>query len=82
MRPLSAEEARRLLAAAKGNRLEVLAVTTGIMHVELLGLKWADVNQGNATVRVRRTLTRKGTGYALGEPKTKKSQRTVRLALV
>ena len=57
-------------------------MTTGIMHVELLGLKWADVNQENATVRVRRTLTRKGTGYALGEPKTKKSQRTVRLTLV
>ena len=30
-------------------------------------------------VRVRRTLTRKGTDYALGEPKTKKSRRTVRL---
>ena len=57
-------------------------MTTGIMHVELLGLKWADVNQENATVRVRRTLTRKGTGYALGEPKTKKSQCTVRLTLV
>jgi integrase len=28
---------------------------------------------------VRRTLTRKGTGYVLGEPKTKKSRRTVRL---
>ena len=57
-------------------------MTTGIMHVELLGLKWADVNQESATVRVRRTLTRKGTGYALGEPKTKKSQSTVRLALM
>jgi hypothetical protein len=30
-------------------------------------------------VRVRRTLTRKGTGYVLGEPKTKHSRRTVRL---
>jgi hypothetical protein len=29
-------------------------------------------------VRVRRTLTRKGTGYVLGEPKTKESRRTVR----
>ena len=57
-------------------------MTTGIMHVELLGLKWADINQESATVRVRRTLTRKGTGYALGEPKTKKSQSTVKLTLM
>jgi integrase len=38
-----------------------------------------DVDLENATVRVRRTLTRNGTGYLLGEPKTKKSRRTVRI---
>jgi integrase len=41
--------------------------------------KWGDVDLENATVRVRRTLTRKGTGYVLGEPKTKESRRTVRI---
>lgn len=46
---------------------------------ELLGLKWDDVDLDNFTVRVQRTLTRKGTGYVLGEPKTKKSRRTIRL---
>ena len=46
---------------------------------ELLGLKWGDVDLENATVRVRRTLTRNGTGHVLGEPKTKKSRRTVRI---
>jgi len=46
---------------------------------ELLGLKWADVDLENATIRVRQTLTRKGTGYVLGEPKTKQSRRTLRL---
>jgi integrase len=84
MRPLSAEETRRLLEAAKGDRLEalyVLAVTTGMRRGELLGLKWSDVDLKNATVSIRRTLTRTDNGkrVALGEPKTKKSRRTIRL---
>ncbi len=80
--PLSAHEARRLLEAARDDRLEalyVLAVHTGMRRGELLGLKWEDVDLDNFMVRVRRTITRKGTGYVLGEPKTKKSRRTVRL---
>jgi integrase len=82
MRPLSASEANKLLEAARGDRLEalyVLAIHTGMRQGELLGLKWADVDLENAVVRVRRTLTRNGTRYVLGEPKTKKSRRTVRL---
>jgi integrase len=82
MHPLSAHEARQLLEPSRGDRLEalyVLAVHTGMRRGELLGLKWADIDLDNSTVRVRRTLTRKGTGYVLGEPKTKKSRRTVRL---
>ena len=66
-----------LLEAACGDKLEalfVLAVTTGMRRGELLGLKWDDVDLSSTlpTVRVRQTLTRKGTGYVLGEPKTKK----------
>ena len=84
MRPLSASEARRLLAAAEEaeDRLEalyVLAIHTGMRRGELLGLRWDDVDLDAATIRVRRTLTRNGNGYALGEPKTKKSRRAVRL---
>jgi integrase len=82
MRPLSASEARKLLEAAGGDMLEalyVLAVHTGMRRGELLGLKWADVDLKNATIRVRQTLTRKGTGHVLGEPKTKQSRRTLRL---
>jgi integrase len=84
MQPLSAHEARRLLDAARGGRLEalyVLAIHTGMRRGELLGLKWSDVDPDNATVRVRRTLTRTDNGrrLALGEPKTKKSRRTVSL---
>jgi integrase len=82
MRPLTSEEARRLLQAARGNGLEalyVLAVTTGMRQGELLALKWQDVDLGNATLSVRRTLTRSGGRYTLGEPKTKKSRRSIRL---
>ena len=84
MHPLSADEARRLLEAARGDRLEsfyVLAVHTGMRRGELLGLKWNDVDLENATVRVRRTLTRidNGRRLALGPPKNKKSRRTIRL---
>lgn len=61
--------------------LYVLAVHTGMRSGELLGLKWADVDLESGTVRVRRTLTRTEDGkrLTLGEPKTKKSRRTVRL---
>jgi integrase len=84
MHPLSAEETRKLLEAANGDRLEalyVLAVTTGMRRGELLGLKWSDVDLENATVSIRRTLTRTDNGkrVALGDPKTKKSRRTIRL---
>jgi integrase len=82
MRPLSPAEARKFLDAAQGDRLEalyVLAVTTGMRQGELLTLKWQDLDLANATLSVRRTLTRSGGRYALGEPKTKKSRRSIRL---
>jgi integrase len=86
MYPLSAHEAWRLLEVASeaGDRLEalyVLALHTGMRRGELLGLKWEDVDLDGSIVRVRRTLTRTGNGkrLALGEPKTKKSRRTVKL---
>jgi len=82
MRPLSAEETRCLLEAARGDRLEalyVLAVITGMRQGELLALRWQDVELENATISVRRTLTKSGTHLLLGEPKTKKSRRTIHL---
>jgi integrase len=82
MRPLSAEEVRRLMEAVVGDRLEalrVLAVHTGMRQGELLALKWTDVDLEAGKVSVRRTLTRESGHYNLGEPKTKKSRRTVKL---
>src|ERR687885_1253717 len=79
---LSAAETRRLLEAADGDRLEalyVLAVHTGMRQGELLALRWQDVDMENAVVSVRRTVTRSGGRVAFGEPKTKKSRRSIRL---
>lgn len=83
--PLTTEETKRLIEAACGDRFEalyVLAVTTGMRQGELLALKWDDVDLEHEVLRVRRTLTRlKGT-YTLGEPKTSKSRRSVKLTTI
>ena len=50
---------------------------------ELLGLRWGavDLDAGTPDIHVRRTLARTDNGrhLALGEPKTNKSRRTMRL---
>jgi integrase len=82
IRAFSATETRRLLEAANRDRLEalyVLAVHTGMRQGELLALRWQDVDMENAVVNVRRTLTRSGGRVSFGEPKTKKSRRSIRL---
>src|SRR5215213_6704770 len=80
--PLTEEEARRLLETVRGDRLEtlyVLALNTGMRQGELLALKWDDVDLERGVLRVRRTLTHANKSFVLGEPKTKKSRRTIRL---
>ena len=82
MHPLSPDEARKLIEAVRGDKLEalyVLAVHTGMRQGELLALKWEDVNLNEGVIRIRRTLVRSRGGIALGEPKTKGSRRTVYL---
>jgi len=80
--PLNQDEARRFLETASGERLEalyILALNSGMRQGELLALKWEDVDLERGVLRVRRTLTRTDKTYTLGEPKTKKSRRTIRL---
>jgi integrase len=53
-----AKQARRILEAARANRLEalyVLAVTAGLRIGELLGLRWEDIDLDTETLHVRRT---------------------------
>jgi len=58
--PLTPEQARVFLEAARGDRFEalyVLAIHCGLREGELLGLKWDDLNLEAATLSVRRTLS-------------------------
>jgi integrase len=82
IRPLNREQTKTLVEAAKGERFEALyklAVTTGLRQGELLGLKWEEADLEEGVVRVRRTLARHKGRLVLGEPKTKRSRRTVQL---
>lgn len=83
MQALSPEQARTLLDAASGNRLEalyVVALTTGMRQGELLALRWRDVDLDGRSISVRKTLQRTADGHALADPKTSHSRRNVRLA--
>jgi integrase len=83
IRPLTIEQAKRLLEAAKGHPLEALfglALTTGLRRGEILALKWRDIDIEKRTVQIQRIFTRApGNRYIEAEPKTKKSRRSVKL---
>jgi integrase len=80
--PLDQDQARALLEAVAGDRFEalyVLAIHTGMREGELLGLRWEDVDLERGILRLRRALVREGGRTVLGDLKTAKSRRGVRL---
>jgi integrase len=82
IRYLNVEQAKKLLYAARGDRLEalyVLAIHSGLRQGELLGLKWEDVDFEAGTLSVKRTLSSAKDGSRFTTPKTKKSRRNVPL---
>jgi integrase len=78
---LTPEEARRLLDAARDDRLEALysvALALGLRQGEALGLMWSDLDLENGTLRVRRASQRiPHQGTQLVETKTERSRRTL-----
>lgn len=86
MQVLTPEQARKVVEAAKGSRVEallLLALTTGMRRGELLGLKWEDITlvEGNGSLQVRRSMTRvAGHGVVASEPKTASSRRKIALS--
>lgn len=77
---LNADDAGKLLSAAKGDRLEalyVLAITTGLREGELCGLEWQDIDLTAGTLSVRRSMKYSKGSYWTEEPKTAKSRRSV-----
>ncbi|MFF0446017.1 tyrosine-type recombinase/integrase [Streptomyces sp. NPDC004609] len=80
--PLSSAEGRRLLAAARDNRLWAayeLAVRIGLRRGELLGLRWSDLDLYEGVLTVRQALQRVGGELLIVAPKTQRSARRVAL---
>ena len=80
MKPLTPEQAQRLLEVARGHRLEALltlAVTTGMRRGELLALHWHDIDLKEGSVYVRRTISRIGK-FGLVESEPKRSEASAR----
>ena len=78
---LTPANARILLNAARGDRLEALysvALALGLRQGEALGLKWADINFETGVLRVCRASQRvPHLGTQLVETKTERSRRTL-----
>jgi integrase len=71
IQPLTPEQARTLLEAAKGHRLGgVISVATalGLRLGEALGLRWVDVDFDAGTLRVKQALERSGGDSAARRP--------------
>ena len=71
IQPLSPEQARALMEAAKGSRLGALvsvATALGLRLGEALGLRWADVDYVTGTLAVRQALERSGGDVAARRP--------------
>ena len=81
--PLTADEAQRLIKAAKGDRMEarwLVGLALGMRQGEALGLWWDDLDLDAGLLRVRRALQRRrGGGLVFADSKTQRSKRTIPL---
>lgn len=80
---LTPEQARALLEAARGDRLECalrLALSLGMRRGEVCGLCWSDVDLERGVLHVRGNVQYvPGNGLVYGQPKTDSSERTIKL---
>jgi integrase len=82
---LQPEEARQLLDAVRGDRLEALytvALALGLRRGEIAALRWEDVDLAAGTLHVRRTLVRIKSKVLSLPPKTEKGTRRIDLPAV
>jgi integrase len=79
MKILDESQVSQLLITARTSRMEALlhlAISTGMRQMEILGLKWDDLDWIKRTLRVDRQLLR-GDGVRFAQPKTRTGRRTV-----
>jgi integrase len=79
IQPLDRDQTRRLLQAAKDDRLYalyVVAVTAGLRPGEILALRWNDVDLEAGTLRINRALS----DNEFAAPKTPRSRRKIELS--
>ncbi len=84
VQPMTAEEVRVMLRAARGHRLYplwLLLISTGLRRGEVLGLTWNDIDLTSRQLRVRRNLQRVKGHLVFGTPKTARSLRTIALPI-
>lgn len=77
---LTAEEEKKVLEAAQGDRLEALVhvlLLLGLRRGEALALRWDGVDLKNKTLRVDGTFARAGDGVHYSTPKTASGARTI-----
>jgi len=82
VRPLSLMQARALLKAVSGERLEALftvALSVGLRQSEALGLLWDDIDFDTGSLSIRRSLQRENGEYVFLDLKTTRSRRTTPL---
>lgn len=90
VRAIGPDDARAILVAVEGDRIEPLVTVTlgvGLRLGEALGLRWADVDLKDGTLSVRTALRRTPVEfreegepiYRLVAPKTDRSRRTIQL---
>ena len=78
--PITQTQARAILEAMRGDRLEALftvALACGLRQGEALALRWVDVDLEAASISVQRTLQRIEKEWKFMEPKTRSSRRTI-----
>jgi len=83
-RSLDVTQAKALLVAARGERLEAAVhcgLLLGLRPGEVLGLCWSDVDLDAGLLSVTRSLKRERNQLRLGEPKTPGSKRTLAIPI-
>jgi len=80
---LNESQVSQLLVAANGHRWEALyhlAIVTGMRQMEILGLKWTDLDWLHQTLKVERQLVRSTrNGVEFSSPKTRYGKRSIAL---